>query len=215
MTMQQFLGQHTANALKACEHLGSRWHAFSRLYRNVFYRPMVAKEIKLADVEMGSRILHLGCGPLPLTALSLAEAGFQVDAIDRDPRAVESATRVVRANGLQRRIRVIRADGRGIDCQFYDAVWVSFHVSPRRQCLERILSTLKKGGKVVYRNPSGWRTRYYSHVDPQHLGHAELRSTRQAFSKETVMIQKSGQMGGKSYEDTHAVRSMPGEAATG
>ena len=208
----RFVAGQTANILKFFEYLGSRWPGLGRLYGRLFYGPMVRREVELAGVDARDRILHLGCGPLPLTAMALAEAGFRVDAVDKDPDAASSAVRAVSKNGLDRSISIICADGREVDYSAYDAVWVSFHVYPRRECLERILATLNGGSRVIYRNPRGWRKQFYSHVEPASLGGAGgVCSTRQALAKETVMMQKESQTGGAFSEEPHAASSVAGE----
>ncbi len=207
-----FVARQTANVLKVFEFLGSRWPGLGCLYGRLFYGPMVRREIELAGVDHRHRILHLGCGPLPLTAMALAEAGFRVDAVDRDPEAAFSAVKVIAGRGLDRKMDVICADGREIDYSDYDAVWVSFHVYPRRECLERILCTLNGGGRVIYRNPRGWRKQLYSHVEARSLtGTDAVSSTRQAFAKETVMMFKASQMGGMYSEEAHPASSVAGE----
>lgn len=208
----RFIAGQTAGLLKGFEYLGSRWPALGRLYGRLFYGPMVRRELELAAVDGRHRILHLGCGPLPLTAMVLAEAGLRVDAVDRDPEAASSAARVIAGSGLDQRINVICADGCEVDYAGYDAVWVSFHVHPRRECLERILLTLNGGGRIIYRNPRGWRKGLYSHVEPTSLiGTDGACSTRQAFAKETVMMRKAPQMGGTLSEEAHAASSVAGE----
>lgn len=210
--LARFVARRTANILKFFEYRGSKWPGLGRLYGRLFYGPMVRREIALAGVDHTDRILHLGCGPLPLTAMTLAEAGFRVDAVDRDPEAASSAVRVITQNALDGSINVICADGREVDYSGYDVVWVSFHVYPRRECLQQIVRTLSGGARVIFRNPRGWRKHFYSHVEPESLvGAARVRSTRQAFAKETVMMLKASQTGGTFSEKAHAASSVAGE----
>ena len=57
------------------------------------------------------RCLFIGGGPLPLTAIVLAELfGVQVDVLDNDPEAVKRSRHLVRVLGLSRRIRIIQAN---------------------------------------------------------------------------------------------------------
>jgi nicotianamine synthase len=57
------------------------------------------------------RCLFIGGGPLPLTAIVLAELfGVQVDVLDNDPEAVKRSRHLVCVLGLSRRIRIIQAN---------------------------------------------------------------------------------------------------------
>jgi protein-L-isoaspartate O-methyltransferase len=104
------------NTLNRIEHLGSRSHRRGKWYRDGFYHRLMEREVKLACLKPGARVLHIGCGHLPMTALHLAGMGFSVEAIDCDPAAVRSARQMVRRHSQDERITVSEADGRDIDC---------------------------------------------------------------------------------------------------
>jgi SAM-dependent methyltransferase len=171
------------------ESLGARGQRYGKWYRNIFYHRLVERELKSVSLKPGASVLHIGCGPLPMTALYLAEIGFRVAAIDYDPAAVRSARQVVRRRLLDERIAIWEADGSEIDCSPYDAVWVSLIVSDKQKVVARCLQTLRQGACVLYRNYRGPLTLLYPRLAPQDLGlEYEHRRVTHALGKETLIV---------------------------
>lgn len=168
------------------EHLGARSHRLGKWYRDRFYHRLVERELKAASLKPGATVLHIGCGPLPMTALYLAEMGFRVEAIDYDPAAVRSARQVVQRQWIDERIRVWEADGRDVDCSPFDAVWVSLVVDDKRTIVDR---ALKSGACVLYRNYRGPLTLLYPRLAPGDLGlECGHRRVTHALGKETIIV---------------------------
>jgi len=170
------------------EHLGARGDRCGRWYRDRFYRRLVERELKSITLKPGAMVLHIGCGPLPMTALYLAEMGFQVKAIDYDPAAVRSAHQVVRQSHAES-ITVWEADGRDIDCSPFDAVWVSLVVGDKQRIVVQALRTLRPGAPVLYRNYRGLLTLLYPRLTAESLGlECEHRRVIHALGKETIIV---------------------------
>ena len=136
------------------EHRGARWHRCGRWYRDRFYRRLVERELKSISLDPDATVLHIGCGPLPMTALYLSQMGFHVKASDCNPAAVRSARKVV-SQSRDERIAVWEMEGDNIDYSPFDAVWVSLAVDDKRRVVVRALQTLKPGAPVLYRNYRG------------------------------------------------------------
>lgn len=157
---------------KKIENIGSRWPVIGRLYSTLLYAGVVEREEKLAGLEPGSSILHVGCGSLPFTALALARKGYLVTAVDSDPASIAAARRFIEAEEPGADITLITGNGSSIDTSLYDAVWVSLNVSPKRDVLKHLLSGMREGAKLIYRNPrqkKGYAD-LYDHIRPETLG---------------------------------------------
>lgn len=177
--------------VKGIEHLASRSAFLGRVYGGLFYRKMVTREAEMARLGPGMKVLHIGSGPLPLTALYLARGGCSVEAIDNDRAAVRAGARLVEKAGLAGKVRVQEVDGMQVGCGSYDAVWVSLHVFPRQRVIDNVLATLPVGGRLIYRNPRGWLARLYPRLDTTPRGFTCLqKKSRQALGKETVVLEK-------------------------
>jgi SAM-dependent methyltransferase len=105
-----------------------------------------------------ARVLDLGCGSGRLSA-ALGSAGFQVDGIDVEARAVELGRRILRRNGVS---GVTLYDGDAFDPEHpvargeYDAmvcVEVLEHVDQWRELLSRGIELLRPGGQLVITVP--------------------------------------------------------------
>ena len=171
------------------EHLGARDDRYGRWYRDKFYYQLLKKELKSVALKPGAKILHIGCGPLPMTAFYLAEMGFHIGAIDYDLAAVQSANKKVSQSSHNKRITVWKADGKDVDCSPYDAVWISLAVSNKREIVTRALQTLKPGAPVLYRNYQGPLTLLYSRLDTNNLKlKCEHQRIAHTLGKETIIV---------------------------
>lgn len=169
-------------ALTCLEDLGSRWSFGAKVYYRLFYQSMIAKEAYKAGLEPGSRVLHIGCGALPYTALALASLGCEVVGLDYNPRAVDRARQCIAAMSFSDRISIQAGDGLEVDLSPYDAIWVSLNVFPREKIIQRAADRLSEGASLLYRNPRGWLNYLYSPVDLK----GGLRM-KQLLGKETVL----------------------------
>ena len=155
---------------------------------------MIERELAICGLKPGERVLQLGCGPFPITALALAEHGCHVTAVDRDRSALAAAARVLQAreaNGVPGRIELHRSEGAELPYGGYAAVIVALHVRPKRQVLRRILETADPGTRVLYRNPRALLRGVYERVTPEQLGLSGIAKTMKSpGSKELVMVKK-------------------------
>ncbi|RQD72751.1 MAG: hypothetical protein D5R97_10465 [Candidatus Syntrophonatronum acetioxidans] len=177
--------------IKGLEYLGSKWIPLGRFYGQLFYSKMIAAEAKLAGLKPGMKILHIGSGHLPLTAFCLGAWGYEVEALDNDLKAVTSGKKMIENSGLSSNIIIKQGDGTEVNCSDYDAVWISLHVFPKEEVLNRVVSTLKEGGRVIYRNPGGLLKYLYPRMDSTRgAGRGSCRKVKQCMGKETVVLQK-------------------------
>ena len=182
-------------AVVRLEILAGRCRAWGWIYTAVFYRGMLAAEYRLARLTPGSRVLVLGAGPYPMTALALARRGCNVTAVDCNRKALMSARvaleREAPRNSAAGAITLLHDDGLALSYHGYDAVVVALHVRPRKAVLQRILETADAGARVVYRNPRGALCGAYRRVTPGELGLPQAGTViRIAAHKELVMLRR-------------------------
>ena len=191
LAVKQMVMNTIGNALKKFEFFGGKWSSFGALYGRLFYQHMVKKELNFSSLETDASLLHLGCGPYPFTALILAEKGYYVDAVDRDPEVLSMAQNVIQSSQVSDRINLINGEGTKLDYSTYDAVWISFSVSPRYRCIQQVLKTLKSGGQIIYRNPRGWLSNFYECSCPEDFKEQqEIKCVKQKIGKESIVIEK-------------------------
>ncbi len=176
-------------AVKILEILCVKINAFGKFYCQVFYQKMIDKESEIAGITPDMKILHIGSGPFPMTALCLVQNGHWVEAVDNSEEIVRISLEVVAKFGLGDRIMIRQADGLEVDCNEFDVVWVSLHIFPKDKVLLHSLNTLKDGGKVVYRNPRGLLARIYPNLQPLQIApNCEYQKVKVSFGKEIIMI---------------------------
>lgn len=142
------------------ERLAQRSPLFRRVYTFLFYRRIIEIEITAAQLPAGAHVLHVGCGPFPVSALALADKGFAVTALDRDPETVRSAAQAFGGRG----ITFLCADAKEFDYSGFEAVFVALHVSPRQEILQAIVASADQGTRVLVRNARGALKKEYTSI---------------------------------------------------
>ncbi len=123
------------------------------LYAN-FYREVVNNEIKLAAISERDRVLNIGCGGIPFTAILIARlTGARVWAIDCDKQAVEVARRCVAAQQLENLVTVVHLDGTDIIPFDFDVALVALQARPKEAILENLLQSSDSKARLVFRRP--------------------------------------------------------------
>lgn len=180
------------NLFKKIEYQGVKFPYLGQIYRKLFYERMINKEIKKADLKTRMKILHIGCGPLPLTAISLAGKNFKVTAVDYDPSAIKAARRYCQKYFSRDIVKFKMINGIKIDYSKYDAVWVSFTVYPKNKIIQKIITSSKPGTIIIFRKPGRLLQKIYGRTQLQdfHLTCDKYRIIKQFPGKESVIIKK-------------------------
>jgi SAM-dependent methyltransferase len=121
------------------------------------------------------RVVFLGAGPLPLSALLVADAlEAPVDAVDCDPIAVDAGRRV--ADALSRgsqRVRFVEGDALTLDVADYDLVMVAALVGAtpvaKQAVLRRLAGAMRPGSLLLARSARAARTLLYPPIEPAQL----------------------------------------------
>ena len=182
-------GAVTASAavFKRLERLDRVSCTFGDLYRRLFYEDVVERELGLVGPDDDASVLQVGCGPLPMTAMALAERGYDVVAIDNDPDAVDAARRAVESRGLSEKIDLAVSDGRTLETASFDVIWLAFHVHPKAEIVAETMAQLQAGQTLVYRRPRGWASTLFPDNDAP-SGDVSTETIAQRFGKESVVV---------------------------
>ncbi|NBD34539.1 MAG: DUF433 domain-containing protein [Chloroflexi bacterium] len=121
-----------------------------------------------ADFEQA---LMIGSGPLPMTALLLAQHfSLSVDCVDVNPEACALSREVIQALGLTQRVRVLQSD----ICDFtalapYDVIfWAALagiNEEEKARIARHLSRTLRTGQMIVVRSSRGVKKLIYAPVD--------------------------------------------------
>lgn len=124
------------------------------LYSSPYMR-VVQNEIDLAHITAADRVLNIGCGAIPFTAILIARlTGAQVVAVDRDPQAAQLAQNCVQKTGLGHLIQIVHGDGSQRMPERFDVAVIALQAEPRAQILSSLFSSGQEGRRIVTRLPS-------------------------------------------------------------
>lgn len=147
------------------------------------YRELVGREVALAEKNglmktHGQRVLVVGSGPLPLTAVNLTGHGFIVDQIDRSPEAVRHAERMQRAIG-QKGGEYIVGDAQGVQLNhMYHLIIVAALAGndqhEKQMIIDALLPYLHADGRLLLRSAIGARALLYPRLEATAFSGVEL-----------------------------------------
>lgn len=176
------------------ENIACRFSLLARIYYNLFYRVMLARELKMANLQPGAKVLHIGCGPYPYSAIFLAGKGYLVEGWDCNHGAVHKARYLVEKFKLNNRIKITHCDGSKIDSYNCDAIWLSLNICPKEKVLHRAFRSLRGGGLLVYRNLPRWMAGSYREVDADSWSEEhEVQLSAPLLGSQSIVIKKAAQ----------------------
>ncbi len=153
------------------------------------YQQVVRREIELAGLQPGERVLHIGAGSVPFTAVHLARQGkVRVTAIDRDQSAVARGSRCVQKLGLANAVRI--SGGEGADCSLagYSAVFIALQAAPKLQIFRHLFRYGPPGLRVVARQPRSTLAMIYDSLPPYWEPVGRVTQDKATFSHSVLYI---------------------------
>jgi 2-polyprenyl-3-methyl-5-hydroxy-6-metoxy-1,4-benzoquinol methylase len=133
----------------------------ARVYIKVFEK-MTIDEFAMVDLPRDTLILDIGCGSLPHSFISLAQArGWRFHGIDIDPMAVKNAQQIIQRLGFEDVITVEHADGLTYDISNFDFIVMSHGVEPKQKILEKLGKEMKPSARLLYRTITEKLTKVY------------------------------------------------------
>jgi SAM-dependent methyltransferase len=135
--------------------IACRIKRFAKFYENIISKEY-EKEGKMFNLSKSKNILHIGCGSYPVTAITLAKLnGGKVVAIDRNPRAIKLAAKIINKKKLQNSIVINKGDGRSYPVDKFDTIIISSCSIPKIEILNNIFKTAKLNCKIIVREQPG------------------------------------------------------------
>ncbi|MTI95993.1 MAG: hypothetical protein FH749_11005 [Firmicutes bacterium] len=121
---------------------------------NQYYQGLVNRELRLTKISSADRVLCIGGGPVPGTALEIvAQTGANVDVLDCDPTAVRLARRVVSRHKCKGKVQIFRANGCDFDLSQYTLVHIARQAQPQSEILNHAWRNLPRGARIILRPP--------------------------------------------------------------
>jgi ribosomal protein S18 acetylase RimI-like enzyme len=123
---------------------------------------LIGGELALVAGSALQRILFVGTGPLPISAIQTHfQTGTVVDCAARDEDAMIVANQVIEACDLAKSMRAFSNANNEYDFHPYDLVVIEIQTKSGRSILKRVRKHCKPGCQVLYRTAQGLRRLIY------------------------------------------------------
>lgn len=127
-----------------------------------YYRPIVKKEVELAQVKPQEKVLCVGGGYFPCTALLFHQlSGAKVTVIDNDKDAVAVSQALVAKLGYDQNVTVLHSDGMDCKAQGFDIIHLAMQVSPKEEVFAQLFGGCTCKAKLLVRTPKQHLERGY------------------------------------------------------
>ncbi|NLM03681.1 MAG: hypothetical protein GX214_01505 [Clostridiales bacterium] len=144
--------ESVARLTKGLERVLSRV-PISNVFFSYYYKDIVDEEIEIAKITNKDRVLCIGGGPIPATALRIAKmTGAYVDVVDIDPMAIEYSKRFVKKIKMDDAINIFKGNGEKIDPNNYTVIHIARQAQPHVEILKNILHRSSVGTKILLRS---------------------------------------------------------------
>lgn len=126
------------------------------------FKRLLERELALLSPSPGDRILFVGSGPLPISAIWAHRlSGLEIDCIDADLDAVKESRDVIGRLGLAGVIHIGHDFGQTVHAARYRCAIVALLAKPKDSILKNLGRRMRGGGKVVCRTSHGLRQLLY------------------------------------------------------
>jgi hypothetical protein len=121
------------------------------------FEELVRRELALVSDSSLQRILFVGNGPLPISAIHAhLQTGVPIDCLARDGQACAIAAQVLEACHLSRSVRSVSVKSQ-YDLSSYGLIVIEIHAASGRNVLKRLRKRWHAGCQLLYRTSHGLR----------------------------------------------------------
>ncbi len=119
-----------------------------------YYKPIVKKEVELSNAQHHNKILCVGGGYFPCTAILFHKlSGATVTVIDNDMDTIIKSTKLIKSLGLSEKVIVKYTDGIDVFAHDFDIIHIAMQISPKEKVFKHIHSNMRKDAKIMVRTP--------------------------------------------------------------
>lgn len=123
---------------------------------------LIRNEINLAKISKDDKVLFIGSGPLPMTAILLNRfAGCSVDCCEKRKRSVSLSKKVVLEFGLSKKIKIFHRKGQELDDGSYAVIIIACLAKPKDKILKRVWSIVSLNTRIICRISDGIKQIFY------------------------------------------------------
>jgi len=164
--LELFWSKHITSSSHPIDALSS--FPYRHNYAELVRRELAQLSATRPNIGIGSRVLIIGSGPLPLTAYEIAQqTGAAVDQLDIDRAAVDAGRAFCDAVGMES--VYLLGDGQSTPLTGpYDAVLIAAlageSTDEKQAIVDNVVTGLGHNGRIVLRSAKGTRTLLYPEI---------------------------------------------------
>lgn len=165
-----------------------------------YYKMMVDKEIELGKISKEDKVLCIGGGSFPFTALEIAKkTGAEIQIIDVDPTAIKNSKKVIHKLHMEEKIKVCQEWGQNVDASSFTVIHIARQAVPHEEILNNILSRATNGSRILVRSNRNSLTSIYNLLHlPYYCDKYSCKEKNYSMIKSTLLYIKN--LGGKKNE---------------
>ena len=139
---------------------------------------VIKKESKLGKITPKTKVLFLGSGPIPLTAILLRHfKKCKVDCVDRDKACVNISKRLIGKLNLSKDIKIFHLDAQNISSKGYDVIILAALIAPKEKIIKSILKKSQKDVRVLVRGGENLGKMFYSGINKKLIGKGHVKGS--------------------------------------
>ena len=136
---------------KAVDILACKIKPIAKLYDKTVGK-IYREEREQFDLSKSQKILHVGCGSYPITAMVLAEMdNVNVVTIDGDIKSLKRADKILNKKNLNGKIKAVYGDGTRYPLNEFDTIVISGCSVPKAKVMEHVFNNAKPQSKIIVR----------------------------------------------------------------
>jgi len=137
---------------KYVDYIACKMDKIAKAYENTIGNEY-KKEIDDFNLKDDKKILHIGSGAYPVSALILAEINnSEITAIDSNRRSIKFANEIIHKKNLDDRIKVEYGDATKYPLDGFDTIIISGCSVPKIQVFSHIIKNAKSNSKIIIRD---------------------------------------------------------------
>jgi len=118
-----------------------------------FYEDMINREIDLAKITKKDKILHVGSGCIPATAILISrKTGAKVVSIDNNLKSIKNAQILISKLKMDELIKIKNGESTSYPLGDFNIIIISQGINPYKQTIKYLEKNMKKDSKIILRS---------------------------------------------------------------
>ncbi|NOR84735.1 hypothetical protein GQ473_01315 [archaeon] len=131
------------------------------------FAELITNEKNLAKITKKDKVLFIGSGPFPITAILLSMfTKCSVNCYDKNKKYANVSKKVIEKLSLVDKIKIYNGKGEDISENKYSVIIIALLAKPKDKILQNIWNETIKGTKVICRTSDGIREVFYEKTNP-------------------------------------------------